>query len=185
MEYLLCIEENGGTHLYIAESHSIYAFSCLFIMIIYHKKCVKETFIYIIKCDKGHNFVICCIALHQLKSLLTASDRIGLRDPSSFSLWYLYSMLKICLPKVLLCIFISVKNFQNMELCTVAFCMFHTIYQCISLEFFLPIYQTMIHYRQSKACLVFSYFHQFLELVEEDANSMGIAAVPCMSFCAW
>ena len=52
--------------------------------------------------------------------------------------------------------------------------MFRTKYQCIYLESFLLIYQTMIHYKQSKACLVFSYFHQFLELVEEDANPWAL-----------
>ena len=83
-------------------------------------------------------------------------------------------MLKISLPKVLLCSFHQCVKFQNMELCTVVFCMFHAKYQCISLESFLPIYQTMIHYKQSKACLVFSYFHQFLELVEEDANPWAL-----------
>ena len=54
------------------------------------------------------------------------------------------------------------------------FCMFHTKYQCISLESFLHIYQTMIHYKENKACLVFSYFHQFLELVKEDANPWAL-----------
>ena len=47
MAYLLFIEQDVGTHFYITEHHSIYVFSSLFIMIIYHKtKCVKETFIY-------------------------------------------------------------------------------------------------------------------------------------------
>ena len=38
----------------------------------------------------------------------------------------------------------------------------------------LPRYQTMVHYKQSKACLAFSYFYQFLELVEEDANPWAL-----------
>ena len=49
MAYLLFIEQDVGTDFYITESHSIYAFSSLFIMIIYHKTtCVKEIFIYIV-----------------------------------------------------------------------------------------------------------------------------------------
>ena len=134
----LFIEQDVGTHLYITESHIIYSFLCLFIMIM-------------MKCDKGHKFVICCIVLHQ-------HNFIGAH----------FSMLKVSLPEVLLCNFLQCEKFQNMELCTVVFCMSHTKYQCISWESFLPIYQTMFHYRQSKACLVFSYFHEFLELVEED-----------------
>ena len=55
--YLLFIEQDVDTHLYITESHSMYGFSCLFIMImIEHKtKCIK--------CHKGHNFVICCFPI--------------------------------------------------------------------------------------------------------------------------
>ena len=103
-------------------------------------------------------------------------------SPSSLALWKLVSMLKISLPKVLLYSFPQCEKFWNMELCTVVFCMFHTKYQCISLESLLPIYQTMIHYKQSKACLIFSYFHQFLELVEEDENP-GALQLCLVSFC--
>ena len=174
--HFLFIEQDVGTHFYITESHSMYAFSCLFIMImiIDHKtKCSKETFINIIniiKCDKGHNFVICCIALHQWEFFLSNIIQNRSKGPSPLAVWKLASMLKISSPKVLLCSFHQCEKFWNLELCTVVFCMSHTKYQCISLESFLPAYQTMIHYKQSKTCLVFSYFHQFLELVEEDAN---------------
>ena len=76
MAYLLFIEQDVGTHFYITGSHSIYVFSSLFIMVIYHQtKCTKETFIYIIMHDKGHNFTICCIALHQLKFFRAASEK--------------------------------------------------------------------------------------------------------------
>ena len=141
---LLFIEQDVGTHLHITESHIIYSFSCLFIMIM-------------MKCNKGHKFIICCIVLHQWNFIGTH-----------------FSMLKISVPEVLLSRFLQCEKFQNMELCIVVFCMFHTKYQSISLESFLPIYQTMIHYKQSKAYLVFSYFHQFLELAEKDANPWAL-----------
>ena len=53
---LLFIEQDVETHLYITESHIMYSFSCLFIMIM-------------MKCNKGHKFVICCIVLHQQNSI--------------------------------------------------------------------------------------------------------------------
>ena len=102
-------------------------------------------------------FVICGIVLHQRN--FTGAH---------------FSMLKISLAEVLLCSFLQCEKLWNMELCTMVFCMFHTKYQCISLESLLCVYQTMIRYKQSKGCLVFSYFHQFLELVEEDANPWAL-----------
>ena len=167
----------------------MYSFSCLFIMIM-------------MKYDKGHKFIICCIVLHQ-------QNFIGAH----------FSMLKTSLPEVLFCSFLQCEKFWNMELCTVVFCMFHTKYQCISLESFLPIYQTMIHYKQSKAikrhwvwsplrALAFSFIYcgiilknnlhcflkqglfGFLLLTSVLGNSWGrcksmaIATVPCVSFCA-
>ena len=42
MAYLLFIEQDVGTHIYITESHSMYVFSSLFIMIIYHKNASKK-----------------------------------------------------------------------------------------------------------------------------------------------
>ena len=122
----------------------MYSFSCLFIMIM-------------MKCDKGHKFVICGIVFHQW-------NFIGAH----------FSMLKISLPEALLCSFLQCEKISKHGVMHNRVCMFHTKYQCISLESFLHIYQTMIHYKQSKACLVFSYFHQFLELVEEDANPWAL-----------
>ena len=124
-------------------------------MSIYHAHDLTKT--KCVKCNKDNKFVISYIVLHQ-------GNLIGAH----------FSMLKISLPKALLCWFDQWEKFWNMELYTVLFCMFHIKYQCISWESFLPIYQTMIQYRQSKFCLVFSYFHQFLELVEEDAKPWAL-----------
>ena len=137
MAYLLFIEQDVGTHLYITDSHSIYAVSSLFIMIIYHKtKCIEETFIYIITCDKGHNLVICCIAPTEIfQSSIRQNRSMGPK-----LIGYLEIILKISLLKVLLCSFHQCEKFQNMEFCTVVFCMFQTKYLCISLESILPIY---------------------------------------------
>ena len=112
MAYLLFIEQDVGTDFYITESYSIYAFSCLLIMIIYHKtRCIKETFIYKIKCNKGHNFVIYCIALYWLKFFRAASDKIGLLNPSSLTLWNL--CWKSLCQKYCFVVFINVKKFKT------------------------------------------------------------------------
>ena len=173
MVYLLFIEQDVGTHFYITESHSIYAFSSLFIMLIYHEtKCIKDTFIYIIRCNKGHSFFICCIALHWLKFFGAASDKIGLWDLNSLALWKL--CWKSLCQKYCFLLFISVKNLKHGVMHN---SFLHVPYQIPVHLFgiFFPIYQTMIHYKQSKVCLVFSYFHQFLELVDGDANAWALA----------
>ena len=79
----LFIEEDVGTHTYILLKVIQCIHSHVFIMIM-------------MKCDKGHEFVICGILLHQ-RTFIGAQ----------------FSMLKISLPEVLLCSFLLCENFET------------------------------------------------------------------------
>ena len=174
-----------GTHLYITESHSIHVFLCLFIMIIYHKtKCIKEIFIYIMKCYKGHNFVICCVALSQLKFFWATSDKIGLWDPSSLAVWKLDSLCwKFLFQKYCYVVFISVKNFKTLSYTQ---CFFACSTPNTSAYLWNPFCPISDHYplQAKQGLLGFLLFASVLGISWGRCKSTGIATVPCVSFCA-
>ena len=130
-----------------------YSFSCLFIMIM-------------MKCDKGHKFVICGIVLHQWNFIEAH-----------------FSMLKISLPEVLLCSFLQCEKCQNMELGTMVFLhvphqipvhLFGILFACISDHDPLQAKQGLLGFLLLPSVLGISWGR---------CKAMGIATMPCVSFC--
>ena len=135
----------------------------------------KETFIYI--CNKGYSLVICGIALHQQKFFLSSSRQ------KSRCMW----------PKLIGCLEtgLYVENLCQKYCFVVIACVkIFKMGVIFVLQIQVHLLGILFAYildhdlsKQSKACLLFSYFHQFLEYSWGRCKSMGTATVPCVSFC--